>query len=96
MASWNHQVFPLTAEKLELVVELSETCGTKNCQKTPTWVTAYECVTGSAGRSSQRRQQVCAGHALKFAEKHDLKLTEEARRAAEGRWDDIPDSERAD
>ncbi|MFC8944093.1 hypothetical protein [Streptomyces rochei] len=96
MASWNHRVFPLTAEKLELVVELGETCGARGCQKTPTWVTCYEYVTGSAGRSSERRQRVCAGHALKFAEKHDLQLNEEARRAAEGRWDDVPDSAQQD
>ncbi|WP_333772289.1 hypothetical protein [Streptomyces sp. IBSBF 3136] len=51
-------------------------------------------ISGNAGRSSERRQQVCAGHALKFAEKHDLKLTEEVRRAAEGKWDDTTDSSR--
>lgn len=92
MASWGHRVLPLTDEKLALSVELGETCGAGKCSKTPTWVTSYDYVTGRAGKTSVRHQRVCAEHAARFAEKHGLALTDEARRAADGDWDDEPEA----
>lgn len=72
MASWGHNVTHMTGEKLALAAELGETCGVRNCSKAPAWVAAYLYTTGQAGRTSERRQRVCADHAARFAASHSL------------------------
>jgi hypothetical protein len=91
--AWGHEVVPLTGDKLALAIELGETCGARDCEKSPTWVTSYSYVTGRAGRTSKRHQRVCADHALTFADKHNLLLTHDARRAAAGDWDNYEEDE---
>jgi hypothetical protein len=59
-SAWGHRAYPLTIEQLALAVELNETCGARGCAKAPTWVNGYSYVTGRAGRTSERRQRVCA------------------------------------
>jgi hypothetical protein len=94
VASWGHRVDRLADEKLALAVDLGETCGTRNCSKSPAWVTAYDYVSGRAGNTSQRRQRVCAEHAAQFAGKHGLVLPREARRTADGDCSDEPEAGR--
>lgn len=85
MTSWGHAVRPLTADELLFANRHNQTCASGKCQTRPAWATSYKYVTGRAGRASESERKVCGEHAGTFAEKHGLALTDEARRAAEGK-----------
>lgn len=87
--SWNHRILNAddltgfgrvsgeTAKKRINDVRSSNynyTCSARNCDVTPSFVCAYNYITGRGGRTGLNERVNCIGHTLKFAKKHGIEL----------------------
>jgi hypothetical protein len=72
--SWDHQVYKLAPDEVDRNDRFGVACATGKCAALPTHATAWNYITGRAGRVSNMRRGVCAGHAEAFARRHDLPI----------------------
>jgi len=73
--SWGHVVRQLTDAEIDHYDRWDERCAVSpKCQDQATHLTAYDYVTGRAGRVTDSRRRACTPHAEKFAAKHGIEI----------------------
>lgn len=73
--SWGHAVRWLTAAEIDRYDRWGERCAvSRKCEGAAVCLTAYDYVTGRAGRVSQSSRRACGDHAAAFAAKNGIEI----------------------